>query len=49
MPLTTSQRQLIVSLAEGVLLESIPGKGEIPTSVQAAARLGWTMVPPGVL
>jgi len=42
-PLTVSQRQLIVALAEGVLIESIPGKGEIPTSAQAAARLGWTM------
>jgi hypothetical protein len=42
-PLTTSQRQLIVSLAEGILNESIPGKGEIPSSAQAATRLGWTM------
>jgi hypothetical protein len=42
-PLTTSQRQLIVSLAEGVLMESIPGKGEIPTSAQATERLGWTI------
>ncbi len=42
-PLTTSQRQLIVSLAEGVLNESIPGKGKIPSSAQAATRLGWTM------
>lgn len=23
--------------------ESVPGKGEIPSSAQAAARLGWTM------
>jgi hypothetical protein len=42
-PLTTSQRQLIVSLAEGVLTESIPGKGEIPSSALAAVRLGWTI------
>ncbi|HEX4443156.1 MAG TPA: hypothetical protein VHZ81_06265 [Galbitalea sp.] len=42
-PLTTTQRQLIVSLAEGILMESIPGKGEIPSSAQAAARLGWAM------
>ncbi len=41
--LTTSQRQLIVALAEGVLTQSIPGRGEIPSSAQAADRLGWSM------
>jgi hypothetical protein len=42
-PLTTTQRQLIVALAEDVLNESIPGKGNLPSSAQAAARLGWSM------
>ncbi len=41
--LTTSQRQLIVALAEGVLTQSVPGRGTIPTSAEAAARLGWSM------
>ena len=43
MPLTKSQRQLIVALAENVLLQRIPGRAEIPTSAQAADRLGWTL------
>lgn len=42
-PLTTSQRLLIVALAEHVLSQSIPGRGELPTSAEAAARLGWSM------
>ncbi|GAB3389651.1 hypothetical protein GCM10027568_12160 [Humibacter soli] len=41
--LTTSQRQLIVALAEGVLRQQIPGRAEVPTSADAAARLGWSM------
>ncbi|MCL2514822.1 MAG: hypothetical protein FWF16_02630 [Microbacteriaceae bacterium] len=41
--LTASQRLLILSLAEGVLTERIPGRGQVPTSAQAAARLGWSM------
>jgi len=41
--LTTSQRQLIVALAEHVLTQSVPGRGTIPTSAEAAARLGWSM------
>jgi len=41
--LTTSQRQLIVALAEGVLTQSMPGRGTIPSSAEAAARLGWSM------
>lgn len=41
--LTTSQRMLVVALAEGVLSQQIPGRGSIPTSAEAAARLGWTM------
>lgn len=42
-PLTTSQRQLILALAENMLLERVPGRAEVPTSVAAAARLGWSM------
>ena len=41
--LTTSQRQLIVALSEGVLTQAVPGRGTIPTSAEAAARLGWSM------
>lgn len=41
--LTTSQRLLIVALAEHVLRQSTPGRGEVPTSAQAAARLHWSM------
>jgi hypothetical protein len=41
--LTTSQRQLIVALAEGVLSQQIPGRAEVPTSADAAARLGWSL------
>jgi hypothetical protein len=40
--LTTSQRLLIVALAENVLRQTSPGRGEIPASSEAAARLGWT-------
>jgi hypothetical protein len=42
-PLTSTQRLLVVSLAEGVLRQSSPGRGEIPTSAEAAARLHWSM------
>lgn len=42
-PLTTSQRQLIVALAEPLLRQSSAGHGEIPGSGEAAARLGWTL------
>jgi len=41
--LTSSQRLLIVSLAEHVLKQDSPGRGEIPTSAEAAARLHWSM------
>ncbi|MEJ3404176.1 hypothetical protein WDJ51_05495 [Rathayibacter sp. YIM 133350] len=41
--LTRSQRQLIVSLSENILTRSTPGRGEIPSSADAAARLGWSM------
>lgn len=41
--LTTSQRQLIVALAEGVLTQQVPGRATVPTSADAAARLGWSL------
>ena len=41
--LTTSQRQLVVALAEHILTQQVPGRGELPTSADAAARLGWSM------
>jgi len=40
---TVSQRQLIVALAEPLLLRDGSGMGEIPTSARAAARLGWSI------
>lgn len=42
-PLTSSQRLLVVALAEHVLRQSSPGRGEIPTSAEAANRLSWSM------
>ena len=42
-PLTSSQRLLILSLAENVLRERIPGRSELPSSAAAAERLGWSM------
>lgn len=42
-PLTTSQRLLLVALAENVLRRPESGRGEIPSSADAAARLGWTL------
>lgn len=42
-PLTHSQRQLIVALAEPLLRGGSSGRGEIPGSAEAAARLGWTL------
>lgn len=42
-PLTVSQRALIVSLAEPLLARQGVSPGELPSSAQAAARLGWTM------
>lgn len=41
--LTTSQRQLIVALAENVLIQAAPGRRTIPSSAEAAERLGWSM------
>lgn len=41
--LTSSQRLLVLALAEDVLRQNAPGRGEIPSSAEAAARLGWSM------
>lgn len=41
--LTSSQRLLVVALAEDVLRQNAPGRGEIPSSAEAAKRLGWSM------
>ena len=42
-PLTSSQRLLIVALAENVLRQTSPGRGEIPASAEAAERLHWSI------
>jgi hypothetical protein len=42
-PLTSSQRLLIVALSENALLQRIPGRVELPSSADAAERLGWTI------
>lgn len=42
-PLTLSQKQLILALAEPLLRRDGVGMGEIPSSAVAAARLGWTV------
>ena len=41
--LTLTQKQLVLALAEDVLLQTVPGRGTLPTSADAAARLGWSM------
>ncbi|MCX7522080.1 hypothetical protein OSC27_07290 [Microbacterium sp. STN6] len=41
--LTVSQKQLVLALAEDVLTQSVPGRGTLPASADAAARLGWSM------
>ena len=42
-PLTESQKLLIVALAEPMLRRDGSGMSEIPSSAAAAARLGWTV------
>jgi len=42
-PLSPSQKLLLVALAENVLRQVETGRGEIPSSADAAARLGWTL------
>lgn len=41
--LTSSQRLLVVALAERVLVQPSAGRATVPTSAEAAARLGWSM------
>lgn len=41
--LTANQRLLIVALCESMLRDRGRGRGDIPTSAVAAARLGWTL------
>ncbi|KQZ85746.1 hypothetical protein ASD56_05505 [Microbacterium sp. Root166] len=42
-PLTHSQRVMILALAEPLLKRDGSGMSELPTSSQAAERLGWTL------
>lgn len=42
-PLSPSQKLLLVALAENVLRQTESGRGEIPSSADAASRLGWTL------
>lgn len=42
-PLSPSQKLLVVALAENVLRQTEAGRGEIPSSADAASRLGWTV------
>ncbi len=42
-PLTSSQRLLVVALAEQVLRQDSPGRGDLPSNADAAARLGWPL------
>lgn len=42
-PLTVSQKLLIVALAEPVLRREGTGMSELPSSAAAAARLGWAL------
>ena len=41
--LTSSQRLLVVALCEQMLGQGQPGRGVIPSSAEAAERLGWSM------
>jgi hypothetical protein len=43
LPLTASQRQLIVALAEPLLRQEGRGTASIPSSADAAERLGWAL------
>ncbi|MCS0500343.1 hypothetical protein [Protaetiibacter mangrovi] len=42
-PLTSSQRLLVVALSEQVLAQDSPGRGQIPSNAEAAERLGWPL------
>lgn len=41
--LTSSQRLLVVALAENLLSQPSAGRASVPSSAEAAARLGWSM------
>jgi hypothetical protein len=41
--LTPSQRLLVVALCEPLLRDGMVGSSQIPSSAQAAARLGWPL------
>ncbi|MFF2270903.1 hypothetical protein ACFVTX_01415 [Agromyces sp. NPDC058136] len=41
--LTTTQRLLVLALAEHVLAQPAAGRATVPSSAEAAARLGWSM------
>ncbi len=41
--LTTEQKLLVVALAEPALLPHSSGRAHVPTSAEAAARLGWAL------
>jgi len=40
---TPDQKLLMVALSEGLLSRRHPGSGRIPSSAEAAARIGWTL------
>jgi len=42
-PLTSGQRLLIIALCENALRQRTAGRSEIPTSSEAAKRIGWTL------
>nr|WP_127793727.1 hypothetical protein [Agromyces sp. LHK192] len=41
--LTTGQRLLVLALAEPILLQHAAGRATVPSSADAARRLGWSM------
>lgn len=41
--MTPDQKLLVVALSEGFLRTTYAGSGQIPSSADAAARLGWTV------
>ncbi len=41
--LTPSQRLLVIALCEPLLRDGLVGQSQLPTSAQAAARLGWPL------
>lgn len=41
--LTPSQKLLVIALCEPLLRDGLAGQSQLPTSAQAAARLGWPL------